>query len=117
VELVADAHVVISGLRPGAMASLGLDPEALRAINPALVTVTHDAYGWGGPWAGRRGFDSLVQTGRSHRALWADTRPPGHPPEPVVQLLLTAVRSPRNGYRIAGGTSARSSTISADRGG
>lgn len=30
-------------------------------INPALVVVTHDAYGWSGPWATRRGFDSLVQ--------------------------------------------------------
>jgi len=33
----------------------------LRAINPALVFVAHDAYGWRGPWAQRRGFDSLVQ--------------------------------------------------------
>ena len=26
-----------------------------------LIEVTLDAYGWAGPWAGRRGFDSLVQ--------------------------------------------------------
>jgi hypothetical protein len=59
--LVAQAHVVVGGLRPGALAGLGLGPDALRSINPALLTVTHDAYGWSGPWAGRRGFDSLVQ--------------------------------------------------------
>lgn len=60
-SLLVDAHVVVSGLRPGAMAGLGYDPDALRAINPAVVTVSHDAYGWDGPWTGRRGFDSLVQ--------------------------------------------------------
>ena len=60
-ELVARAHVVVGGLRPGALSGLGYGTDGLRAINPALVTVTHDAYGWEGPWAGRRGFDSLVQ--------------------------------------------------------
>ncbi|MFN8016746.1 MAG: CoA transferase [Acidimicrobiales bacterium] len=60
-SLVAEAHVVVGGLRPGAMAGLGWAPEDLRRLNPTLVTVTHDASGWSGPWAGRRGFDSLVQ--------------------------------------------------------
>jgi crotonobetainyl-CoA:carnitine CoA-transferase CaiB-like acyl-CoA transferase len=59
--LVAEAHVVVGGLRPGALAGLGLGLAELRAANPAVITVTHDAYGWDGPWAGRRGFDSLVQ--------------------------------------------------------
>jgi crotonobetainyl-CoA:carnitine CoA-transferase CaiB-like acyl-CoA transferase len=60
-ELVGQAHVIVSGLRPGALDSLGFGPGALRAINPAIVTVMHDAYGWAGPWKNRRGFDSLVQ--------------------------------------------------------
>ncbi len=60
-HLVAQAHVVVGGLRPGALADLGLGSAELRARNPSLITVTHDAYGWSGPWAGRRGFDSLVQ--------------------------------------------------------
>ncbi len=60
-KLVAQAHVVVGGFRPGALAGLGYGSDALRAINPALITVTHDAYGWAGPWAVRRGFDSLVQ--------------------------------------------------------
>lgn len=59
--LVAQAHVIVTGLRPGAMSGLGFDPESLREMNPSIITVTHDAYGWSGPWAGRRGFDSLVQ--------------------------------------------------------
>lgn len=60
-RLVEQAHVIVSGLRPDALDSLGFGPHALRAINPSLVTVMHDAYGWAGPWKSRRGFDSLVQ--------------------------------------------------------
>jgi hypothetical protein len=59
--LVAQAHVIVGGFRPGALSGLGYGPDALRSINPAVITVTHDAYGWSGPWDGRRGFDSLVQ--------------------------------------------------------
>ena len=33
-----------------------------RRINPGIVYVTLSAYGHAGPWAERRGFDSLVQT-------------------------------------------------------
>jgi len=59
--LVAGAHVLVHGLRAGALEALGWSTEALRALNPALIVVTHDAYGWSGPFAQRRGFDSLVQ--------------------------------------------------------
>jgi hypothetical protein len=60
-ELVANAHVVVSGYRAGALPTLGLDVDDLRAVNPSIVVAQLDAYGWTGPWAGRRGFDSLVQ--------------------------------------------------------
>jgi hypothetical protein len=60
-ELVASAHLLVHGYRSDALARLGYGPERLRALNPALLVVAHDAYGWSGPWAKRRGFDSLVQ--------------------------------------------------------
>lgn len=59
--LIAGADVIVHGHRPGALERLGLAPERLRALNPALVLVRSDAWGWSGPWAARRGFDSLVQ--------------------------------------------------------
>jgi crotonobetainyl-CoA:carnitine CoA-transferase CaiB-like acyl-CoA transferase len=59
--LVRDADVLVHGYRPGALAGLGYDPQRVRALRPGLVEVCHDAYGWSGPWQGRRGFDSLVQ--------------------------------------------------------
>ena len=60
-RLLAEADVLIHGYRPGAMEALGYDAGRLRALNPALVIVRYDAYGWSGRWAARRGFDSLVQ--------------------------------------------------------
>jgi hypothetical protein len=60
-ELVAAADVMVRGLRPGALAGLGFSDRALHRINPGLCIAAVDAYGWAGPWQGRRGFDSLVQ--------------------------------------------------------
>lgn len=54
--LLRAADVVVCGLRPGAV-----DLARLRADNPSLIVAALDAYGWDGPWASRRGFDSLVQ--------------------------------------------------------
>lgn len=60
-RLLAGADIVVHGYRPDALARLGLDTARRRALNPGLVDVSLDAYGWTGPWAGRRGFDSLIQ--------------------------------------------------------
>ncbi|MEE3625176.1 CoA transferase [Nitrospirillum sp. BR 11752] len=60
-RLLAGADVLVHGYRPDALARLGLDADSRRALNPGLVDICLDAYGWTGPWAGRRGFDSLVQ--------------------------------------------------------
>lgn len=60
-RLVAEAHVLVLGYRADALERLGLGAGVRRALNPGLVTVMHDAYGFSGPWALRRGFDSLVQ--------------------------------------------------------
>jgi CoA-transferase family III len=67
-RLIADADVLVHGYRPGAMEALGYSAKRLRELNASLVIIRYDAYGWGGPWAGRRGFDSLLQmsTGIAH---------------------------------------------------
>ena len=60
-DLLASADVLVHGYRPGAMDGLGLDERTLHTARSGLVEVMLDAYGWAGPWRGRRGFDSLVQ--------------------------------------------------------
>jgi crotonobetainyl-CoA:carnitine CoA-transferase CaiB-like acyl-CoA transferase len=62
VALLRDADVVVQGYRPGGLAALGFGPEEAARINPGIVYVSLSAYSHEGPWAGRRGFDSLVQT-------------------------------------------------------
>jgi crotonobetainyl-CoA:carnitine CoA-transferase CaiB-like acyl-CoA transferase len=61
-SLLREAHVFVQGYRPGGVAALGFSPEACAEIRPGIVTVSLSAYGRAGPWAHRRGFDSLVQT-------------------------------------------------------
>ena len=53
--LLAGADVLLTGYRPGSLDRFGLDRH------PQLVHVSLSAWGTAGPWAGRRGFDSLVQ--------------------------------------------------------
>lgn len=61
-ELLAEADIFSQGYRPRALAALGFAPEDAARINPGIVYATLSAYGHAGPWAERRGFDSLVQT-------------------------------------------------------
>src|ERR1700704_3951652 len=61
-DLLAEADIFSQGYRPRAIAALGFSPEDAAEINPGIVYVSLSAYGHAGPWAERRGFDSLVQT-------------------------------------------------------
>jgi crotonobetainyl-CoA:carnitine CoA-transferase CaiB-like acyl-CoA transferase len=60
--LVRKADVFSQGYRPGTLANRGLSPEELAAIRPGLVYVSLCAFSHAGPWASRRGFDTVVQT-------------------------------------------------------
>jgi hypothetical protein len=76
-RLLAGADVVLLGYRAGALARLELDETGLSARHPGLVQVRLSAWGHTGPWAGRRGFDSLVQvaSGIAERLAGPDGRP------------------------------------------
>ncbi|HEX3992253.1 MAG TPA: CoA transferase [Acetobacteraceae bacterium] len=60
--LVKEADVFSQGYRPGTLGNRGLSPEELAAIRPGLVYVSLCAFSHAGPWASRRGFDTVVQT-------------------------------------------------------
>jgi crotonobetainyl-CoA:carnitine CoA-transferase CaiB-like acyl-CoA transferase len=59
--LLAQADVLLHGYRPHALERLGFGAERRREIRPDLIDVSLCAYGWTGPWASRRGYDSLLQ--------------------------------------------------------
>jgi crotonobetainyl-CoA:carnitine CoA-transferase CaiB-like acyl-CoA transferase len=60
--LLAGADIFLQSYRPGAVAGRGFGPSDAAAIRPGIVCISLSAYGQAGPWAQRRGFDSLVQT-------------------------------------------------------
>src|SRR6202166_3055520 len=61
-DLLTKADIFSQGYRPSAIAGLGFSPEDAARVNPGIISVSLSAYGHAGPWAERRGFDSLVQT-------------------------------------------------------
>ncbi len=60
--LMRAADVVVQSYRPGALQARGFGPDAVAALRPGIVYASLSAYGADGPWGGKRGFDSLVQT-------------------------------------------------------
>lgn len=60
--LIREADVFSQGYRPGTLGNRGLSPEALAQLRPGLVYVSLCAFSHVGPWASRRGFDTVVQT-------------------------------------------------------
>lgn len=59
--LVKDADVLLQNYRPGKMARLGLDYDALRAINPNLVYASINGMGEIGPLADQKVYDYVIQ--------------------------------------------------------
>ena len=101
--LVDDAHVFVQGYRPGGLAARGFGAAALAARRPGIVCVSLTAYGTQGPWAARRGFDSLVQTatGFNHAEGEAFDASNAQPRALPMQILDEAT-----GYLIAFGAAA-----------
>lgn len=60
-QLLRDADAIIHGYRADALEAMGFGADRRRELNPGLIDVSLNAYGWSGPWRNRRGFDSLVQ--------------------------------------------------------
>ena len=82
--LLATADVLLQGYRPGALAVYGLSDADLAEAYPGLVTVTLCAWGEAGPWAGRRGFDSLVQAACGIALVEGSADAPGVLPTQVL---------------------------------
>ena len=75
-QLVAGADVLIDNLRPSSRASLSMEPETIRALNPQVVHATVTAFGEEGDWRERPGFDPSIQ---ALSGLMAAVGEPGTP--------------------------------------
>jgi len=99
--VLREAHVFVQGYRPGALGGLGFGPDEVAALCPGVIVVSLSAYGPSGPWAGRRGFDSLVQTATGFNDAEARAFGSGPPRALPMQILDHA-----SGYLMALGAQA-----------
>ena len=60
-RLARGADIVIENFRPGVMARLGLDYEAIRKENERVIYASISGHGQTGPWANKGGFDLIAQ--------------------------------------------------------
>jgi hypothetical protein len=108
-DLLSRADVLVQGHRPGALAAHGLAPELLAERHPGLVVVSLSAWGTVGPWAQRRGFDSIVQAATGIAAVTAaDDGTPGVLPAQALDhaaghlVAATVLRALTEGARQGG---------------
>jgi crotonobetainyl-CoA:carnitine CoA-transferase CaiB-like acyl-CoA transferase len=97
-DLLAEADIFSQGYRPQALAALGFSPQETARISPGIVHVSLSAYGHAGPWAERRGFDSLVQTATGFNHAEGEAAGVEGPKELPAQMLDHA-----SGYLMAFG--------------
>ena len=73
-RMVATADVVIANLPPETLKSMGLDYESLKSIKPDIILTTTTAFGAGGPYGNRVGFDGVAQamSGNMHLTGYED---------------------------------------------
>ena len=76
-RLVATADVVVANLPPQTLRTMGLDWDTLSGLRPTLVLTTISAFGRGGPYEERLGFDGIGQA--MSGAMYLS----GHPGEPM----------------------------------
>ncbi|MGH7308889.1 MAG: CaiB/BaiF CoA transferase family protein [Candidatus Rokuibacteriota bacterium] len=60
-RLVATADIVVANLPPEVLRGLALDLESLRRVKPDIILTTVTAFGAGGPWSHKHGFDGIGQ--------------------------------------------------------
>ncbi len=86
-DLLGRADVFSQGYRPQSLARLGFSPQDAARLSPGIVYVSLSAYGHAGPWANRRGFDSLVQTSTGFNYAEGQAAGVDGPKELPMQIL------------------------------
>lgn len=69
--------MIVENYRPGVMKRLGIDYEAVRAVNPGIIYASISGFGQSGPWSQRPGFDLIAQAASGVMSI---TGEPGAPP-------------------------------------
>ena len=89
-DLLDDADVFVSSVRPAALARLSLSPETLRKRNPKLITVAAVGFGSDGPYRNKPAYDDSVQSvsGMAGLATMCNPdNPPAYAPTIIADKL------------------------------
>jgi alpha-methylacyl-CoA racemase len=79
-RLVADADLLVEGMRPGAAERLGIGPEDCLAVNPRLVYGRMTGWGQDGPWSHAAGHDlNYIATAGALFGMGQDAARPNFP--------------------------------------
>ncbi|MBI2765201.1 MAG: CoA transferase [Chloroflexi bacterium] len=82
-KLVEDADVVVQNYRAGVVEKLGIGYEAVRKRKPGIIYASLNAYGHGGPWEHRPGWEQLAQAATGMQARYGGEGRPVLQPFPV----------------------------------
>jgi len=87
-QLLKHSHIFIENFVPGGLEKMGLGPDVLLAINPALVIVRVSGWGQTGPYKHKPGFGTLVEamSGFAYLNGFPD-RPPALPPLALADMI------------------------------
>ncbi len=98
--LIRETDVFSQGYRPGTLGNRGLSPEELAKLRPGIVYISLCAFSHVGPWASRRGFDTVVQTVSGITSRQGDLFPGA---EPGPQFYPVSAIDYLTGYLMAFG--------------
>lgn len=86
-ELVKSADIFVQSYHPAGLDKRGFSPEKLAELRPGIIYVSVSAYSHVGPWANRRGFDSLVQSATGIAAEQGSLTNPKHLPAQALDYI------------------------------
>jgi len=86
-RLIPTADVLVSNIRPAALARLGFGYEDCRALNPKLIYAAATGFGQDGPWAARPAFDEIVQAASGFASAMGTDEEPAFVPSLIADKL------------------------------
>ena len=87
IQLIKKTDIFVQSYRPGGLDERSFSSEDLAAYRPGIIYISFSAYSHAGPWAGRHGYDSLVQSATGMVYEQSDLTRPKHLPAQSLDYL------------------------------
>ena len=91
-KIITGADVLVDGYRPHALEKLGFHSKSLRELNPSLIYVREDCYGYNGPWAHRSGWQQIADCTVGLAIMTGEFLGLNEPVQPLLRKSTTTCR-------------------------